>query len=185
MADDAVWLVARRREWWLPVLRGVLLVVLGFLMLVEPLATVSTLVWVFGVFAVVDGLIALGQGFLHRGTPGAPLWMVQGLVGVAFGVVIVLWPGPTALVLFYLLAIWVLVLGVFSVIGAASMYRSRDQGWTWALASGLVAVLFGLFLVLRPQDTVEVLVVVFGLFAFVLGAVLTVSGFALRERQTG
>lgn len=91
-----------------------------------------------------------------------------------------LWPDVTALVLFYLLALWVLVLGVTAVIVAVTQYRARDLAWSGTLVFGLIAFLFGLLLAIKPQGTVDVILTVYGLFAFVAGVVMLVSGFATR-----
>ncbi|HEY0186944.1 MAG TPA: DUF308 domain-containing protein [Cellulomonas sp.] len=169
-----------RSVWWLPVLRGVLLLVLGLLMLVEPLRTLSALVWVYGAFAVLDGIGVLVQALLVRSRPGFGWWVAEGLVGIGFGALIMLWPGATALVLFYLLALWVLVLGVAAVIVAVVQYRARDVTWSGTLVFGLVGFLFGLLLGIQPQDSADVIATVFGLFALVAGVIMVVSGFATR-----
>lgn len=170
-----------RSVWWLPVLRGVLMIVLGLLMLVEPLSTLVALVWVFGVFAVIDGFVVLAQAMFARGRPGVGWLVTQGLVGIGFGVLIMLWPDVTALVLFYLLALWVLVLGVVAVIVAVTQYRARDLAWAGTLVFGLVAFLFGLLLAIKPHGTVDLIVTVYGLFAFVVGVIMVVAGFATRS----
>ncbi|WP_338077008.1 HdeD family acid-resistance protein [Cellulomonas hominis] len=183
MAQDVDGRVAAvlRSVWWLPVLRGLLMIVLGLLLLVEPLGTLVALVWVFGVFAVVDGAVVLMQALLARGRPGFGWLVAEGVVSIAFGVVIMLWPDVTALVLFYLLALWVLVLGVTAVVVAVTQYRARDLAWAGTLVFGLIAFLFGLLLAIKPQGTVAVIVTVYGLFAFVAGVVMVVSGFATRS----
>ncbi|QZN87709.1 DUF308 domain-containing protein [Cellulomonas sp. C5510] len=170
-----------RSVWWLPVLRGVLLVVLGLLLLVEPLGTLVALIWVFGVFAVVDGAVVLLQALLARGRPGFGWLVAEGVVGIGFGALIMLWPGATALVLFYLLALWLLVLGVTAVVVAVSQFRARDLAWAGTLVFGLIAFLFGLLLAIRPQGTADVIVTVYGLFAFVAGVVMVVAGLATRS----
>jgi uncharacterized membrane protein HdeD (DUF308 family) len=170
-----------RSVWWLPVLRGLLLVVLGLLLLVEPLGTLVALVWVFGVFAVVDGVVVLLQALLARGRPGSAWLVAEGLVSIGFGAVIMLWPSVTPLVLFYLLAFWLLVLGVTVVVVAVTQYRARDLAWSGTLVFGLIAFLFGLLLAIKPQGTVTVILTVYGLFAFVGGVVTVVSGLATRS----
>jgi len=185
MTDEAAGVVADaagalRRIWWLPVVRGVVLLVLGLLMLVQPLATVSALVWVFGAFAVVDGLVSVAQWLANRREPGAGWWVLEGLAGIVFGVIAFVWTGATVTVLFYLVALWALVLGVLAVFGAAVLYRARDVGWHWVLTFGLVAFLFGLLVVTKPPAGIDFVVMLIGLFAFVEGAVLVVSGFATR-----
>ncbi|KSW29801.1 HdeD family acid-resistance protein [Cellulomonas sp. B6] len=183
MVDDVTAQVTRtlRTMWWLPVLRGVLLLLLGLLLLAQPAASVAAIVWLFGVFAMVDGVVAVVQGLANRGVPGWTWWVVEGLAGLAVGVVVVLWPGPTARVLFFLLAAWLLVLGVISIIAAVALSRARDAGWHWPLAFGLVCTLFGVLLVARPQVSLALFGVVLGLFAFAGGALNVVSGFAVRS----
>lgn len=178
--DDRV-VAALRSVWWLPVLRGVLLLVLGLLLLVEPLGTLVALVWVFGVFAVADGVVVLLQALLARGRPGFGWVVAQGLVSIGFGALIMLWPGVTALVLYYLLALWLLVLGVTALVVAATQFRARDLAWVGTTMLGLIGFLFGLLLAIKPQDSLQVILTVYGLFAFVAGAVVVVTGFATRS----
>jgi uncharacterized membrane protein HdeD (DUF308 family) len=172
---------ALRRTWWLPVLRGVVLLVLGLLMLVQPLWSVTALVWIFGIFALLDGIVAIVQWFANRKDPGSGWFLLSGLVGVAIGVVVVVWTPETAQILFYLIAAWVLLLGVLGIIAAVALFRARDVGWHWVLTFGLVNTLFGLLLLTHPQESVKVVVVLLGLLAFVGGVVLIVSGFATKQ----
>jgi uncharacterized membrane protein HdeD (DUF308 family) len=172
-----------RKVWWLPVVRGTLLVVLGLLLMIEPLERLATLRLVLGAFLVADGLLVAVQGFVHRRQVGSAWWLAQAGVNVVFGVVVALWPDLTPTALYYVLAVWVLVLGITTIVGAAALARNRDLGWAWMLAFGIVSVLFGILLVTRPLDAFDVLrlvTVVFALYAFVSGAIHVVSGFAVR-----
>jgi uncharacterized membrane protein HdeD (DUF308 family) len=172
-----------RRVWWLPVVRGTLLVVLGLLLMIEPLEQLGTLRVVLGAFLVADGVLVAVQGFVHRKQVGSAWWLAQAGVNVVFGVVVALWPDLGATALYYVLAVWVLVLGITTIAGAAALARNRDLGWAWMLAVGIVSVLFGILLVTRPLDAFDVLrlvTVVFALYAFVSGAIHVVSGFAVR-----
>jgi uncharacterized membrane protein HdeD (DUF308 family) len=169
-----------RRIWWVPVLRGAVVLVLGLFMLARPLETVAALVWVFGAFAVIDGVLVLVQSFADR-RHGAFWWeLVGGLVEIALGVVLVLWPQPTVTVLFYFAAFWVVAVGVFAIIASIVLYRAEEVAWYWVLAFGLVNFLFGVVLLENPQTSVTVVVVLIGLFACVSGVLLVVSGLSTR-----
>ncbi|MCB7135643.1 HdeD family acid-resistance protein [Cellulosimicrobium marinum] len=172
-----------RRVWWLPVVRGILLVVLGLLLMIEPLERLETLRVVLGAFLVADGVLVAVQGFVHRRQVGSAWWLAQAGVNVVFGVVVALWPDLTPTALYYVLAVWVLVLGITTIAGAAALARNRDLGWAWMLTFGITSVLFGILLVTRPLDAFDVLrlvTVVFALYAFVAGSIHVVSGFAVR-----
>ncbi|KFD42616.1 hypothetical protein IU11_19365 [Cellulosimicrobium sp. MM] len=151
--------------------------------MIEPLEQLGTLRVVLGAFLVADGVLVAVQGFVHRKQVGSAWWLAQAGVNVVFGVVVALWPDLGATALYYVLAVWVLVLGITTIAGAAALVRNRDLGWAWMLAVGIVSVLFGILLVTRPLDAFDVLrlvTVVFALYAFVSGAIHVVSGFAVR-----
>lgn len=175
---------ALRRVWWIPLVRGLALIVLGLLLMIEPLEVLRTLVVVFAVFLLADGVVAALQGLVNRDQQGWRWWLVQGVVDVAFAVLVVAWPGVTALVLFYLLVVWALVLGIAAIIGAAALLRNRDLAWPWLLTVGLLSTLFGLLLLTKPQSSggvLSVIVTVFGIYAFASGAIHVVSAFSVRS----
>jgi len=172
------------RVWWIPLLRGLVLVLLGLLLLVQPLVgTAGAVVSLFAAFLVVDAVVAVVQALTSPGQPGQVWWFVQAVADVAFAAFVFLWPGATALVLYYLVASWAIVLGVVTVITAANLARVREAHWPWVTASGIVGVLFGLVLVARPPDgetALSLVVAALGLYAFVVGASGVVSAFAVR-----
>lgn len=173
-----------RGLWIMPLIRGLLLVLLGLLLMVQPLGTLDRLIMLFGVFLLLDGVVAAVQGLVNRDQIGWRWWLVQGAVDVVFAVLVLVWPSATALVLFYLLVVWTLVLGVAAIAGSVALVRNRDLGWPWLLTIGLLSTLFGFLLVTRSQDAsaaLELVTVVFGIYAFVSGAVHVVSVFAIRS----
>ncbi len=175
---------AFKNVWWLPVVRGLLLVVLGLLLMIQPLEELGTLRWVFGLFLVADAVLVAVQGLAHRRQVGWTWWLAQAVVNLLFGAAVMFWPDLSVTALYYVLVVWVLVLGVTAIVGAAGLVRNRDLGWPWMLTFGIVSTLFGLLLVTRPVDADDVLsltVVVFGLYAFVAGTIHVVSGFGVRS----
>jgi uncharacterized membrane protein HdeD (DUF308 family) len=170
-----------KRIWWVPVVRGVFLLILGGFMLANPLWSVTALVWIFGIFAIIDGIVAIGEWFTQRKETGAGWWLLTGIVSLVIGLVAVVFTDGTAKFIFWMIAIWVLLVGILQIIASVIRYRARDAAWLWLLASGLVSFLIGLVLITHPQTSVKVVVVVLGLFAFVAGVLLVVGGFAAKS----
>jgi len=170
-----------RGTWWVLVLRGVLLLILGLLLLFAPLSTVATLVWVIGLFAIVDGIVAIVHGIAGRREEGWGGWIAQGVIGLAFGLAIVLWPGETITILFYLFAFWLLVLGLVATFGAFFSRRGGAGEWAVLLTFGLILSLFSVLLLSHPQTSVTIVAVIFGLFTAIAGITLVVAGFAARS----
>ena len=183
MSDDVVVETGKelRALWWLPVLRGVVLLLLGLIMLAHPVETVKAVVWVVGIFAVVDGVLIVVQSLVDR-VKGAMWWeLLGGLLVVGIGIVVMVWPGPTAKVLFYLVAGWILVLGLIALVASVALHKRDDYTWILALGFGLVNLVIGLLLLFNPQSSVTFVMVLIGLFALVTGVLSIVTGIAARS----
>ena len=88
-------------------LRGVLALGFGLFAVLAPTGTIHAIVVAFGLFAILDGIIALVSSFLLRGLNWN--WLVtSGLLGIAFGVVCLRWPETTVYASLLLIAAWAL-----------------------------------------------------------------------------
>ncbi|GMA24174.1 hypothetical protein GCM10025864_19330 [Luteimicrobium album] len=172
-----------RRVWLVAIVRGVLLLVLGLLLLIDPVRSdLDRMRWVFGAFMIADALVAALAAVWHRNQSSWQVWLTQSAVDVVLGVVVLAWPDLTAKALYYVLAAWVIALGVTLIVTAGVLARSRDLEWSWGLTAGVVSFLFGILLVFRqPDDDVQqTTALVFAFFAWVMGAIYVVTGFATR-----
>jgi uncharacterized membrane protein HdeD (DUF308 family) len=166
--------------WWLVLLRGILAVVFGIIALVSPGIALLTLVWVYGFYALLDGISALAMGIRTRGEPHWGWTIVQGVVSVLAGLVALVWPGVTALVLLFLVAFWAIMLGI-GEIGGAFASRKRGSGtWGWTLAAGVLNVVFGIVLLIWPATGILTLVWLVGIFALLGGGALIALAFRVR-----
>jgi uncharacterized membrane protein HdeD (DUF308 family) len=170
------------RYWWTLAVRGGLAVLFGLAALLWPGITLRVLVWLYGFYAVVDGLLALAALIVGgRLTSGRRGWLIlEGVVGIAAGVFAFLWPTITALVLLYLIAAWMVLTGLLEVAAAIVLRRELRGEWLLALA-GILSVVFGIFLFVRPGEGAIAVVGAIGLFAIMLGFVLVFLGVRLRR----
>ena len=169
------------RNWWALLLRGVLAIVLGFLMLTRPGMTLATLMLVFGVYAICDGISALItaiSGWSHRDDRW---WLLmEAFVGIWAGLVILRTPQITGVVLIFLIAFWALAIGVLRIAEAIRM-QSQTSGEVWLALSGIVSVSFALLVTLRPMVGAVALEWLIGGYAIFLGIAEIVLGFRLRR----
>ncbi|WP_333811924.1 DUF308 domain-containing protein [Timonella senegalensis] len=176
---------ALKAVWWIPLLRGLALIALGILVMVRPLNTLIALTLIFGIFLLVDAAITVAHAVANRKQPGWKWWLVQGLVDLVFAGLLLLWPNLTVVVFFYLLVVWTIALGATAIIGSATLAKNKDLAWPWLLVFGLVAVLFGVMLLLRGGDslsgTINVVGLLLGVFAFIAGSVQIVTAFSVRS----
>src|SRR5262249_62233601 len=87
-----------KRGWWSLLLRGVVAIAFAVLTWLQPQISLTALVYVFGFYALVDGILAAGAAIAGRNLSRS-WWMLllSGLVGIAVGVLTFMRPGITAL----------------------------------------------------------------------------------------
>lgn len=174
------------RYWWAVVLRGAAAVLFGLVALIWPGVTVIVLVALFGAYALVDGIIALGTAIVggNENRSQRTWQIVEGIAGVLIGIMTFAWPDITALVLLWLIAAWALVTGVPEIVAAIRLRREIEGEWLLILG-GALSVLFGIALMVWPAAGALTVVFLIGFYAIVFGAALLMLGLRLRKLNRG
>src|SRR5438874_5462038 len=165
-------------NWWLLALRGLVAVLFGVLAFIWPGATLITLVWLFGAFALVNGVPSLAvaakapKGYPRFGSFG-------GLLGILAGLVAFVMPGLTAIGLLILIACWALVTGILEIVAAIKLRKLINNEWLLVLA-GIASVAFGVVLLLQPVAGALVLIWWVGAYALLFGILLVVLASRMR-----
>jgi len=167
--------------WWIVLLRGIFMAIFGLIALVSPGIALLTLVWLFGFYAILDGIAAIVIGIRTRGEPHWVWTIVQGVVSVLAGAIALIWPGVTALTLLFVVAFWAIVLGIGEIGGAFASRKSGSNVWGWTLAAGILNVTFGVLLLIWPASGILTLIWLVGIFTLAGGIALIVL--ALRVRS--
>lgn len=169
------------RSWWAFVLRGVLTFLFGVLAIVLPEMAINTLVFFFGVYAAVTGVLDMVAAVREK--PPAPMpWSLfsSGIVGVLAGLMAVTGPGLTAISLLYLIAGWSLATGVLEIIAAVRL-RKEIRGEWLLVGSGILSALFGVFLMAFPGAGALAVLFWIAAYAILLGVLLVAFGVELRR----
>jgi uncharacterized membrane protein HdeD (DUF308 family) len=174
-------MVVLAHNWWALVLRGVFAILFGVMAFAWPGITLGAMVLLYGAYALIDGVFAIVAAVTGR-RQGMPWWalLIEGIAGIAIGVMTFAWPGITALVLLCLIAAWATVTGVFEIIAAIQLRKEIRGEWILAL-SGVLSILLGVLLVSRPTVGLLWIVWMTGAYAIVFGSLLLTLGFRLRR----
>jgi uncharacterized membrane protein HdeD (DUF308 family) len=168
------------RNWWVLVLRGISAVVFGILALIWPGIALVVLVLLFGAYALVDGVLAIWAGFSSR-RRSESWWvlLLEGAIGIAAGIVVLIWPGITAIILLFLIAGWAIITGIFEIVGAIKLRKQIENEWFLVL-SGLLSVAFGVLIAVWPGVGLLTLVWLVAIYAILFGVLMSILGFRLR-----
>lgn len=169
-----------QKNWWMLVVRGVLACLFGVIVILSPGIALTVMVLLWGAYALVDGVFALIAGF--RGREQNKNWWVtvlEGVIGIAAGIVAFLYPGITVLVLLYIIAAWAIITGILEI-AAAIRLRREIQGEIWLGLTGVFSILFGILLILFPGTGILSLLWLVAIYAFMFGIAMIVLGFRVR-----
>jgi uncharacterized membrane protein HdeD (DUF308 family) len=168
------------RDWWQFAVRGLLAIVFGVLALIWPKSAITALVLLFGVFVLVDGIIAVVSGIQLR--QDFKYWwalLLEGFAGIAIGIMTFIWPNVTALALLYFIAIWAIITGIFEIV-AALEFRNLIPGEWATFLGGVLSILLGILLFAYPKAGAVGMIWAIGFYAMLFGIMEIVFGFRLR-----
>ena len=169
-------------NWWLVALRGLFAILFGVIAFVMPAAAMLGLVLVFAAYSIADGISNIVLAV--RGARRHERWgllLLNGLLGIAIGVIAAVWPGITVLAFVFMVAAWSLLSGGL-MLGAAVGLKISHGRW-WLVFGGIISILYGFLLFVSPVIGALVLTWWMGAYALVLGVSLVVLAFQLRRHR--
>jgi uncharacterized membrane protein HdeD (DUF308 family) len=110
--------------------------------------------------------------------------VLRGVAAIIFGVMAFVYPGLTVAVLVLLFGAWVLVDGVFRVVGAIG-HRASDPEWGFHLIIGILGIIIGFLTFHAPRITALALVIYIAAWALMIGATEIALAIKLRREIKG
>ena len=165
------------RNWWVLLLNGALLVVAGFL--------IFSIHWTISSLATVIGALFIFQGVMEALTTGIDARVrranvVTGLLSIATGILIIVWPSPGLLAVAIILGAWLVVMGTIALSGAFAARRIIPDWWLLVLL-GLAEVALGVLALANPGATLAALITVGGIWAVAIGVMRIILSFQVKR----
>ena len=167
--------------WKAMALRGAVGISFAVVILIWPNIGLTTLIALFGAFALVSGLATIGGAFSVPLPGSRRAWLAaEGLLGIAVGVVVFIFPGLSALGLLYAIAAWSIAMGVFEIALSFDLPLSGRRSLPLGLG-GLLSIAFGAIMFAKPGAGAIALLALIAAFALVTGVVQIVFALELRR----
>jgi uncharacterized membrane protein HdeD (DUF308 family) len=163
--------------------RGMAAVLFGIITFVWPGITVSALVLVFGVFAVVNGITTVAAALRSTREHGWVVLLFEGILSILAGVIALVFPGITALAFLYLLAGWAIITGIMEIVAPLSFPMSGGRAVLMVLA-GLASIIFGILIAGQPASGLLTVTWLISVYAIVFGIMYIVVYFQSRTLTT-
>jgi uncharacterized membrane protein HdeD (DUF308 family) len=164
--------------WWLVLVEGIVVALLGFILLVAPGASLVFLVWLLGIYLLIAGIFRIVGIFLDSSSWGWKL--VAGILSLIAGLAILsnpLWSTTLA-------STWLVILvGFLAMLQGAAGLVVALQGGGWGMgALSVLSILLGLFLVINPLMGVAALTLILAIFMLIGGVGAVIQAFRMRRQ---
>jgi uncharacterized membrane protein HdeD (DUF308 family) len=165
------------KSWWVVLLAGLISVVTGIVIL-EINWTAEDLALVVAILFIVRGVL---QAFSRPIDGNGRGWTVFiGVLQILVGVAFLSWPSPTLHVLAIFIGAWIVVSGIFHLLGALANSH-QGEPWVVIFIFGLIELAIGLVLLTRPLETLALAIALVGVWAIVAGAFQIVLSFEIKR----
>jgi uncharacterized membrane protein HdeD (DUF308 family) len=168
-------------RWWLFLAQGVAMLILAAVGYTNP----GVIIQIIGAYAVIDGALKLVGAFTNKkDDPSRVMNVITGIIGVVVGIYAFANPVGAAIIVTYVIAIWVIILGLLLLVWGIQL-RERFAEYWLLIVLGVLSVLFGLLVfnnVLAGFLTLSSLFVAYMVIGGVLAIVLGFRIKALGER---
>ena len=171
--------------WFLILLRGIGLVVLGGLFIFKPGIVGIVLVQFLGAYFIVDGLFSTAKAVLGRKyMPGWGCGLIMGLLEIVTGAFVFAHPLAGAVitvnVLAYLVAFMAISFGALGIYTGLQVRKELNGEWAM-IVGGCLALIVGLILIMDPLGTMKVYVMVLGGLSLLGGVIQIFAAFQIRR----
>ena len=110
--------------------------------------------------------------------------VIRGVAAIVFGVMAFAYPGLTVATLVLFFGVWVLIDGVFRVVGAIGHHAS-DPEWGFHVIIGIVGIVVGFLTFHAPKITALALIIYIAAWALTIGATEIALAIKLRQEIKG
>ena len=164
--------------WWLILLDGLLIVLLGVLLVVDPQSTLILIIRFLGAYWFITGIVQIAGAFVHREHRLANIFI--GLLGLSAGAIVFLNPLMGEVIV---PGVIIIVLGAEGVLmGAAALWQAFKGAGSGRFLFGLFSFVIGCILLFNEPFAVGVAALPFALavFSFFIGPIVIVAAFGVR-----
>jgi uncharacterized membrane protein HdeD (DUF308 family) len=135
-----------REHWKLFLIEGIILVILGILAILIPVAASIAVTIILGWLFLVSGIVGLITTFWARHAPGFWWALLSAVLATAAGIVLLLWPVSGTISLTLLLIVFFVIEGVVSIMYALEHKKELSGRWGWMLVSGIIDLILAVMI---------------------------------------
>ena len=162
------------------IILGIVNLLFGILTLIWPGITLITVIWMFAIVAIVQGVYLLISTIRYNKIRESWIFFLLALFNILAGIISLIFPQATAYFLIMLMGLTWAASGVLEIMAAFQLRKEiRNEGWLALI--GLISILCGLFVIINPGAGALALLWLIAIYAIVFGIGLLMLGFKAKK----
>lgn len=157
------------KNWWWLTINGIAAIIFGVVAILYPVKTLVLLLGYFGLLALFLGAFFLLGGYLNRReTKLWDFWVFEGVLNASIGLILLFYNDVTLPVFLVLLSLWAILIGAIQIITVLRLWSAVPHK-TLYLVNGLIALIFGILIIINPFNGIKALTIFIGTYTIILG----------------
>lgn len=169
------------KNWLVLLIRGVIAIIFGLVTWFAPQASLQIMLLIFAGYFFFDGALRCWVAISSK--ESNPLWwllLLGGVLSIAAALMTLLAPDITTLLLLYYVAAWAIAIGVVEIFVAMKLRREISGEWL-LIITGVLSVIFGLYLIFSPGAGILTLLWLVATYAVIFGSLMVLFAFKLKK----
>jgi uncharacterized membrane protein HdeD (DUF308 family) len=165
-----------RISWWMYLLKGALIIVMGIWMLKTPRESFDALLMVVGVIITIGGTLEAFLALYYRNALKEWGWNLSaGILDILVGILLIVNPDTILILITLFISFWLVLRGVIAIWEAMELRKEGQKRWRWVLLLGILIILLAIVLIWHPRVIgltiifwIAITLISFGIFRIVL-----------------
>lgn len=173
------------KQWYIPLIIGILLIILGIYTLASPLASYLALASIFSMYFLISGLMEIIFALNNRNEiEGWGWYLAGGVINALFGCILLGNPAISIATLPLILGFYTMFKSFQLLSLSMDMKAYGVRQWRWITAFAVMGILFSFILIWNPVFAGFTLVVWIGLAIISSGIGSIVLSYQLKRLKT-
>jgi uncharacterized membrane protein HdeD (DUF308 family) len=172
--------------WKLIISKAIILIIVGLVLLIFPTATLTTLIFIMGLYWLIDGIVSTYNALKIRKINPNWKWEISiGLLSIIAGIVVLLKPFSSTILttsfLMWFLGLVAIINGVSGLVAGIRIQKQHtgEKSMIWG---GVFSIVLGIILISSPFTSALVIIKIIGAFALFAGLITMALAFRIKKK---
>ncbi len=170
----------QNNSWWIEGLKGILVLILGIICLVNPASALAATAIYLGILAILTGLIVVIVS-LAKKQANWEFWIAEGIFSLVIGVLLVSFPKLAINLVIILVSLLIIAISIIQILTYINLKKSGYSSQV-VLFTAILSLIIGILLLFNPFEGAKAVAFILGFFAVVYGVSSLFAAFKLLGR---